>query len=89
LKNRIVKRGHAVILVAEGAGQELLPARNEKDASGNNLHVDIGVFLKDQIVSYFKKEGIPCNLKYIAINILWCYNVEAASHFRNGGICNE
>lgn len=65
LKNRIVSRGHAVILVAEGAGQELLPSTNEKDASGNAKLSDIGLFLKDKIAEYFKKENVPCNLKYI------------------------
>lgn len=65
LKDRIIKRGHAVILVAEGAGQELLQCSNEKDASGNAKLSDIGIFLRDAIPAYFKKEGIPCNLKYI------------------------
>lgn len=65
LKERIVKRGHAVILVAEGAGQDLLTATNKTDASGNTVLSDIGVFLKEKIIEYFKKEGIPCNLKYI------------------------
>ena len=65
LKNRIVKRGHAVILVAEGAGQELMPETGMKDASGNVVFADIGVFLKEKISAYFKKENIPCNIKYI------------------------
>lgn len=65
LKERIVSRGHAVILVAEGAGQEMLAKTNQKDASGNTVLSDIGLYLKDKIVEFFKKEGIPCNLKYI------------------------
>ncbi|MEI6422869.1 MAG: ATP-dependent 6-phosphofructokinase [Lentisphaerota bacterium] len=64
LKRRILKRKHAVIAVAEGAGQDLL-ANAGKDASGNVLHGDIGVFLKDKIVAYFKEQKIPVNMKYI------------------------
>jgi 6-phosphofructokinase 1 len=65
LKDRIQKRGHALIAVAEGAGQDLLAGAVDKDASGNVLHRDIGLFLKDQITAYFKKQGMPINLKYI------------------------
>lgn len=65
LKTRIVDRHHAVILVAEGAGQELLPPSSEHDASGNVKFHDIGVFLKDRIKEYFKQEGMECNVKYI------------------------
>lgn len=65
LKKRILERGHAVILVAEGAGQNLIPKTGEKDASGNEKFADIGVFLKDEIAKYFKQEGIPSSVKYI------------------------
>jgi 6-phosphofructokinase 1 len=64
LKRRIEKRGHAVIVVAEGAGQELL-ASGGSDASGNVLHGDIGIFLRDQIKAFSKKENLEINLKYI------------------------
>ena len=66
LKGRILNRGHALIAVAEGAGQDLLAGgAEEKDASGNVLHKDIGWFLKDCITDFFKEQGIPINLKYI------------------------
>ena len=65
LKKRILKRGHALIVVAEGAGQDLLAGSMEKDASGNVLHKDIGLFLKDRITAYFKQQAVPINLKYI------------------------
>jgi 6-phosphofructokinase 1 len=66
LKKRILARNHALIAVAEGAGQDLLAGGAEaKDASGNVLHKDIGLFLKDRIAEYFKGQGIPINLKYI------------------------
>ena len=68
LKKRIKSRGHAVILVAEGAGQDIL--RNnispmEKDPSGNIRLLNIGLFLKNAIEDYFKKNDLEINLKYI------------------------
>lgn len=64
LKDRVLLRGHAVVLVAEGAGQKFF---NEggTDASGNKKLGDIGVFLKDKISEYFNKTKMPINLKYI------------------------
>jgi len=68
LKKRIKSRGHAVILVAEGAGQNLLRDGKlpvEKDPSGNVRLLDIGLFLKNAIEEYFKKIDLEINLKYI------------------------
>ncbi len=49
LRQRVVSRGHAVVVVAEGAGQEYLEASENTDASGNKKLADIGVFLRDRI----------------------------------------
>ena len=65
LKERLVRRGHAVIIGGEGAGQDLMETRGECDASGNIRFGDIGVFIVDQIKNYFNKEGIEVNVKYI------------------------
>jgi 6-phosphofructokinase 1 len=65
LKKRLEKRQHAVIVVAEGAGQHLMQTTAEKDASGNIRYGDIGIFLRDAIKVYFKKIGMEMNLKYI------------------------
>ncbi len=65
LEQRLKKRHHAVIVVAEGAGQEFFEGIDEKDASGNILHKDIGVFLRDEITKYFKSRQTPITLKYI------------------------
>jgi 6-phosphofructokinase 1 len=65
LRERIEDRGHAVIVVAEGAGQHLLNSVNDKDASGNIRYGDIGLFLKDEIIKYFKVNDLEINLKYI------------------------
>jgi 6-phosphofructokinase 1 len=65
LKRRLQKRAHAVIVVAEGAGQDLIPASSEdRDASGNIKIKDVGVFLKEKIEAYFKAEKIPMVLRY-------------------------
>jgi 6-phosphofructokinase 1 len=66
LMKRITGRGHAVVVVAEGAGRHLLPADEEtRDASGNVLPGDIGVFLAGRIKSHFKDQNIPATVKYI------------------------
>ena len=65
LEQRIKRRHHAVVIVAEGAGQELLKTTDAKDASGNKKLADIGIFLRDKITEYFAAKKIPINLKYI------------------------
>ena len=65
LETRLLQRGHAVVAVAEGAGQELLAATAERDASGNIKFGDIGIFLRDAIKGHFTRRGTECNLKYI------------------------
>jgi 6-phosphofructokinase 1 len=65
LKLRLDRRGHAVIVAAEGAGQNLFEATGERDASGNVKYGDIGIYLRDRIKEHFKKIGMEINLKYI------------------------
>lgn len=65
LEKRMNRRHHSVIVVAEGAGQELLETTTAKDASGNKRLADIGVYLKDKITEYFEKKDMHINLKYI------------------------
>jgi 6-phosphofructokinase 1 len=65
LENRILHRRHAVILIAEGAGQGLMPDTGRTDASGNKVFGDIGVFLKGKIAEYFKSRNIEVNIRYI------------------------
>ncbi len=65
LKQRVVNRSHAVVLVAEGAGQHLLKSGDTQyDASGNVKLKDIGLFMREQIEAYFKAEGVPCAIRY-------------------------
>jgi len=65
IEDRLRKRDHAVIIVAEGAGQEYVKDSGKKDESGNPALGDIGLFLKDSIKGYFKKTDLYVNIKYI------------------------
>jgi 6-phosphofructokinase 1 len=65
LRRRIERRGHAVIVVAEGAGQDLVERSQQHDASGNVKHGDIGTFLRNAITDHFKLAGTKISLKYI------------------------
>jgi 6-phosphofructokinase 1 len=64
LEKRLEHRRHAVVVVAEGAGQDLLEAGG-RDASGNIKFGDIGLFLRDRINDHMKKVGVEAPLKYI------------------------
>jgi 6-phosphofructokinase 1 len=57
---------HCVIVVAEGAGQELMKEEEEerRDKSGNLLKKDIGLFLRERIEEHFKAIDIPASMKY-------------------------
>ncbi|VAW17011.1 6-phosphofructokinase, partial [hydrothermal vent metagenome] len=67
LEQRLEKKHHAVIVVSEGAGQNLLEDQEDlgKDASGNIKYKDIGLYLKQRITDHFKDRSIPLALKYI------------------------
>jgi 6-phosphofructokinase 1 len=66
LEKRLSDRGHAVIVVAEGAGQKFfLNEPKELDISGNVRLKDIGAFLKQRMLAYFEERGILTSIKYI------------------------
>jgi 6-phosphofructokinase 1 len=66
LERRLALRGHAVIVVAEGAGQKFFQNdTQEHDESGNVRLKDIGLFLKYSIIQYFAEKNIDINIKYI------------------------
>jgi len=66
IENRLEQRSHAVIVVAEGAGQKYFENDVEDcDESGNVRLKDIGRFLKNSILIYFKEKNIDISLKYI------------------------
>ena len=66
IENRLELRSHAVIVVAEGAGQQYFEKdADEMDESGNIRLKDIGVYLKTRINKYFNEKNIKITLKYI------------------------
>ncbi|KAG0567914.1 hypothetical protein KC19_7G171400 [Ceratodon purpureus] len=71
VRKRLRESGHMVIVVAEGAGQELMAEcsggiNKLKDASGNKLLLDVGLWLCSTLKEHFQKEfKEPLNLKYI------------------------
>lgn len=65
LMRRVKQQGYAVVVVAEGAGEEVLGTSTEVDASGNKKLPKIGEFMKKSIEDYFKKHGETATVKYI------------------------
>ncbi|KAF3450673.1 hypothetical protein FNV43_RR06762 [Rhamnella rubrinervis] len=69
VEKRLKEHGHMVIVIAEGAGQELLSEsmRNmhQQDASGNKLLQDVGLWISQKIKDHFTKQKMAICLKYI------------------------
>ena len=64
MEKRMAKKHHAVIVVAEGAGQHLMNGEKQRDKSGNILHNDIGTFLKTRLKQHFDSKGLELTIKY-------------------------
>lgn len=102
LERRLKQKDHAVIIVAEGAGQDLIKSDTEvRDASGNLLKKDVGEFLKQKISAYFKAKGIESSVKYfdpsysirsipaVGADAILCYMLaRAAVHAAMAGCTN-
>ncbi len=66
LKKRVIAGRSTVIVIAEGAGQKFFTSEDvRRDASGNKLHEDVGVYLKTRISAYLKEKSLPASIKYI------------------------
>ncbi len=65
IRYKLAKKKSVVIVVAEGAGQELMEGYDDRDASGNTRPKDIGVFLRDKITHFFRERKIDLSLKYM------------------------
>jgi 6-phosphofructokinase 1 len=63
LRERVERQGHAVVVVAEGVGQDLFPHSAETDQSGNARLGDIGALLRERITAHFK--DAPLSLRYV------------------------
>ena len=100
IRSRLDINMHAVIVVAEGAGQNLFTSKEEsRDESGNILNNDIGVFLRDKLKALFKIEGRNVNIKYldpsyfirsvppVATDAVFCYQL--AEHAVHAGMAGK
>uniref|UniRef100_A0A2N9FZZ9 ATP-dependent 6-phosphofructokinase n=1 Tax=Fagus sylvatica TaxID=28930 RepID=A0A2N9FZZ9_FAGSY len=69
IEKRLKEHGHMVIVMAEGAGQELLSESmrpiDQQDASGNKRLRDVGLWISQKIKDHFTKRKMTINLKYI------------------------
>jgi 6-phosphofructokinase 1 len=65
LRRRVEAVGNAVVVVAEGAGQDLLQSGGGLDPSGNARLADIGQLLRDRIGHHFKQAGVELSLRYV------------------------
>jgi 6-phosphofructokinase 1 len=65
LEERLRKRKHAVVVIAEGAMQDQLVKEVKTDAGGNLKMADVGTYLRDRIQGYFDEKNMEINLKYI------------------------
>jgi len=86
LRNRLERKHHALIVVAEGAGQQFFEGEPSGiDASGNVKYKDIGLFLRDKIHEDFDHRKFPYTLKYIDPS----YIIRSASANANDSLfCN-
>lgn len=65
LERRLAAKEHAVVVVAEGAGQDwLAESPTGHDASGNKILGDVGPHLAEEINKHFKNRQIPVSVKY-------------------------
>lgn len=64
LTRRVRKNGHALVVLAEGAGQQYVEDQGE-DAGGNRKLGDIGVLLRKRIQAHFEAQGMELAMKYI------------------------
>lgn len=75
LKSRLMRKSHAVVVVAEGAGQNLFDGKAGIDKSGNKRLKDIGLLLKEEIQDFFDAQKMEVNLKYFDPS----YNIRSRS----------
>ncbi len=64
LERRLKEKNHAVVVIAEGAGQHFFEELSDKDASGNTRYGDIGVFMKKSITEYLNAASVDHSVKY-------------------------
>lgn len=68
LERVLERQGHAVVVVAEGAAQDLIVDQTPDgctDKSGNSKLKDVGVFLRDLMTQHFRRAGREATIKYM------------------------
>lgn len=71
LEDKLKQNGHAVVVVAEGAGQDIIPItdaqKEERDESGNPVFLDVGVWLKSELKKWWERDhpGELFTVKYV------------------------
>ncbi|KAG7347433.1 6-phosphofructokinase [Nitzschia inconspicua] len=65
LRKRIKEQKYVVVVVAEGAGEEILGVSDVLDAGGNRALPEIGPYLQKVLKEYFSKFGETTTIKYI------------------------
>lgn len=88
LETRLLRRKHAVIVIAEGVGQRYVsdPKNPQYDASGNVKLGDIGLYFKERIKDYLSKKKIPTSIKYLDPS----YSIRSRAPTPNDSIfCNQ
>lgn len=65
IRQRVKEQKYAVVVVAEGAGEELLGQLDVFDKGGNRKLPEIAEFMRDQIKDYFERQGEPCTMTYV------------------------
>jgi 6-phosphofructokinase 1 len=66
LRRRVREQGHAVVVVAEGAGQDYLADEpSAVDASGNKRLADFSRLLRQRVAADFEAHGLELNIKFL------------------------
>ena len=81
-------RGHAVVVVAEGAGEDEMCAEMsargkvvERDAGGNRKLPPVGEWLQAKVAAHFDAAGTPASIRYIDPS----YMIRSGEGGRGGG----
>jgi 6-phosphofructokinase 1 len=65
LRSRVRRQGHAVVVVAEGAAQDLFEYDGAVDASGNARLADVGALLRQRIIDDYAAAGEELSVRYV------------------------
>ena len=65
LREKVASQGHALVVAAEGAGQELFEDDRQQDASGNKKLQDVGRLLRQAVTEDFAEHDLELNMRYI------------------------